>query len=180
MDVRASALKAAIFADLWGDVGLHLKFFISWNTAYWNRAVDIGCWVLGSAATRCVDGQGCNRADSVPELWSSRSISSRAFLNSFMLCPKLRAKSGNFFAPKRTRTMRRMINRSGPARFPIPNARIFITILNWLGLILYSPEPEHILFNAIACKSYRVLRIEVGASLEFIRYDPNAKHYSHP
>jgi hypothetical protein len=38
-----------------------------------------------------------------------------------------------------------MINRSGPPRFPIPNARIFITILNWLGHMLYSPEPEHIL-----------------------------------
>ena len=58
-------------------------------------------------------------------------MSSRALLNSFMLCPRLRAKSGNFFAPKRTRTMRSMIKRSGPPRFPIPNARIFITILNW-------------------------------------------------
>jgi hypothetical protein len=80
-------------------------------------------------------------------------MSSRAFLNSFMLCPRLRAKSGNFFAPKRTRTMRRMINRSGPpsvlspkylvfqgqdTRFPIPNASIFITILNWAGRMLYS------------------------------------------
>jgi hypothetical protein len=27
--------------------------------------------------------------------------------------------------------MRSMIKRSGPPRFPIPNARIFITILNW-------------------------------------------------
>ncbi len=65
-------------------------------------------------------------------------MSSRAFLNSFMLCPRLRAKSGNFFAPKRTRTMRRIINRSGPPRFPIPNASIFITILNWLSLMFYS------------------------------------------
>jgi hypothetical protein len=73
-------------------------------------------------------------------------MSSRAFLNSFMLCPRLRAKSGNFFAPKRTRTMRRMINRSGPPRFPIPNARIFITILNWSGPMLYSPEPADILY----------------------------------
>jgi hypothetical protein len=62
-------------------------------------------------------------------------MSSRAFLNSFMLCPKLRAKSGNFFAPKRTRTMRRIINRSGPPKFPIPNASIFITILNWSDLM---------------------------------------------
>ena len=84
--------------------------------------------------------------DSVPVLWSSRAMSSRAFLNSFMLCPRLRAKSGNFFAPKRTRTIRRMINRSGPPRFPIPNARIFITILNWLSPMLYSPEPAHIFY----------------------------------
>jgi hypothetical protein len=76
-------------------------------------------------------------------------MSSRAFLNSFMLCPRLRAKSGNFFAPKRTRTMRRMINRSGPPRFPIPNARIFITILNWSGPMLYSPRTgEYSLYNA--------------------------------
>ena len=42
--------------------------------------------------------------------------------------------------------MRRMINRSGPPRFPIPNARIFITILNWSGPMLYSPEPAHIVY----------------------------------
>jgi hypothetical protein len=76
-------------------------------------------------------------------------MSSRAFLNSFMLCPRLRAKSGNFFAPKRTRTMRRMINRSGPPRLPIPNARIFITILNWSGPMLYSPRTGgYSLYNA--------------------------------
>jgi len=71
-------------------------------------------------------------------------MSSRAFLNSFMLCPRLRAKSGNFFAPKRTRTMRRIINRSGPPRFPIPNASIFITILNWLNLMFYSSRSAYI------------------------------------
>jgi hypothetical protein len=76
-------------------------------------------------------------------LWSSRSMSSRAFLNSFMLCPRLRAKSGNFFAPNRTRTMRRMINRSGPPRFPIPNARIFIIIQYWSGPMIYSREPAN-------------------------------------
>jgi hypothetical protein len=65
-----------------------------------------------------------------------------------MLCPRLRAKSGSFFAPKRTRTMRRMINRSGPPRFPIPNARIFITVLNWLGPMLYSPDRRIFLYNA--------------------------------
>ena len=74
-------------------------------------------------------------------------MSSRAFLNSFMLCPRLRAKSGNFFAPKRTRTMRRIINRSGPPRFPIPNASIFITILNWLGLMFYSSGSAYICFK---------------------------------
>ncbi|MEA3205634.1 MAG: hypothetical protein QOG92_1313 [Verrucomicrobiota bacterium] len=74
-------------------------------------------------------------------------MSSRAFLNSFMLCPRLRAKSGNFFAPKRTRTMRRIINRSGPPRFPIPNASIFITILNWLGLMFYSSRSAYICFK---------------------------------
>src|ERR1700722_13461678 len=74
-------------------------------------------------------------------------MSSRAFLNSFMLCPRLRAKSGNFFAPKRTRTMRRIINRSGPPRFPIPNASIFITILNWSGLMLYSSQSAYIFFK---------------------------------
>ena len=73
-------------------------------------------------------------------------MSSRAFLNSFMLCPRLRAKSGSFFAPKRTRTMRRMINKSGPPRFPIPNARVFITMLNRSGPMLYSPEPVHIFY----------------------------------
>ena len=74
-------------------------------------------------------------------------MSSRALLNSFMLCPRLRAKSGNFFAPKRTRTMRRIINRSGPPRFPIPNASIFITILNWLGLMFYSSRSAYICFK---------------------------------
>ena len=74
-------------------------------------------------------------------------MSSRAFLNSFMLCPRLRAKSGNFFAPKRTRTMRRIINRSGPPRFPIPSASIFITILNWLGLMFYSSRSAYIYFK---------------------------------
>src|ERR1700676_3917110 len=74
-------------------------------------------------------------------------MSSRAFLNSFMLCPRLRAKSGNFFAPKRTRTMRRIINRSGPPRFPIPNASIFITILNWSGLMFYSSRSAYIFFK---------------------------------
>jgi hypothetical protein len=58
-----------------------------------------------------------------------------------MLCPRLRARSGNFFAPNRTSTMRRMINRSGPPRFPIPNARIFITILNSSEPTIYSREP---------------------------------------
>ena len=71
-------------------------------------------------------------------------MSSRALLNSFMLCPRLRAKSGNFFAPKRTRTMRRIINRSGPPRLPIPNASIFITILNWLSLMFYSSRSAYI------------------------------------
>ena len=74
-------------------------------------------------------------------------MSSRALLNAFMLCPRLRAKSGNFFAPKRTRTMRRIINRSGPPRFPIPNASIFITILNWLGLMFYSSRSAYICFK---------------------------------
>src|ERR1700693_2722733 len=85
--------------------------------------------------------------EDLPAAWSSRSMSSRAFLNSFMLCPRLRAKSGNFFAPKRTRTMRRIINRSGPPRFPIPNASIFITILNWLGLMFYSSRSAYICFK---------------------------------
>jgi hypothetical protein len=76
-------------------------------------------------------------------------MSSRAFLNSFMLCPRLRAKSGNFFAPKRTRTMRRMINKSGPPRFPIPNASIFITIFNWLVPCFYSPKRRIFFWNAI-------------------------------
>jgi hypothetical protein len=74
-------------------------------------------------------------------------MSSRAFLNSFMLCPRLRAKSGNFFAPKRTRTMRRMINRSGPPRFPIPNARIFITILNWSSPWFIPERRSNLVYN---------------------------------
>jgi hypothetical protein len=87
------------------------------------------------ASTCCVDCQVCGWEASDPVWWNSRSMSSRAFLNSFMLCPTLRAKSGNFFAPKRTRTMRRIINRSGPPRFPIPDASIFISNLNWSGLL---------------------------------------------
>jgi hypothetical protein len=81
-------------------------------------------------------------------------MSSRALLNSFMLCPRLRAKSGNFFAPKRTRTMRRIINRSGPPRFPIPNASIFITILNWLGFMFYSSRSAYICFKMLGSLLY--------------------------
>jgi hypothetical protein len=77
-------------------------------------------------------------------------MSSRAFRNSFMLCPRLRAKSGNFFAPKRTSTIRRIINRSGPPRFPIPNASVFITILNWLGLMFYSSRSTYIVLKCTA------------------------------
>ena len=43
--------------------------------------------------------------------------------------------------------MRRIINRSGPPRFPIPNASIFITILNWLGLMFYSSRSAYICFK---------------------------------
>jgi len=64
-------------------------------------------------------------------------MSSRAFLNSFMLCPRHRARSGNFFAPNRMSTIRRMINKSGPPRFPIPKAKIFIFILNWSSSIIF-------------------------------------------
>jgi hypothetical protein len=81
-------------------------------------------------------------------------MSSRALLNSFMLCPRLRAKSGNFFAPKRTRTMRRIINRSGPPRLPIPNASIFITILNRLGLMFYSSRLAYICFKMLLSLLY--------------------------
>jgi hypothetical protein len=85
-------------------------------------------------------------------------MSSRAFLNSFMLCPRLRAKSGNFFAPKRTRTMRRIINRSVPPRFPIPNASMFITILDWSGLMFYSSRSAYIVFNM-----HRIASLRSGA-----------------
>ena len=85
-------------------------------------------------------------------------MSSRALLNSFMLCPRLRAKSGNFFAPKRTRTMRRIINRSGPPRLPIPNASIFITILNWLGLMFYSSRSAYICFKMLGSLFYDLER----------------------
>jgi len=80
------------------------------------------CCALGTAAP----WDDRDRDGWVPASCRSRSRSSRAFLNSFMLCPMLRAKSGNFFAPKRTKTIKRTINRSGPARFPSPNARVFI------------------------------------------------------
>jgi hypothetical protein len=43
--------------------------------------------------------------------------------------------------------MRRIINRSGPPRFPIPNASIFITILNWSGLMFYSSRSAYIFFK---------------------------------
>jgi hypothetical protein len=75
-----------------------------------------------------------------------------------MLCPRLRAKSGNFFAPKRTRTMTRIINRSGPPRFPIPNASIFITILNWLGRSFYSSRSAYICFKMLGSLFYDLER----------------------
>src|ERR1700741_3372491 len=40
-------------------------------------------------------------------------------------------------APKSTSTMSRTIKKSGPATFPIPNARIFITVLKRLAHKLF-------------------------------------------
>jgi hypothetical protein len=34
-------------------------------------------------------------------------------------------------------TIRRMINKSGPPRFPIPKAKIFIFILNWSSSVIF-------------------------------------------
>jgi hypothetical protein len=67
-------------------------------------------------------------------LWSFRPMFWRAFLNSFMLSPKIRARSGNFFAPNKTSTIKGMSNRSSPPRFSIPNARIFINFYRPNGL----------------------------------------------
>ena len=77
-------------------------------------------------------------------------MSSRAFLNSFMLCPRLRARSGNFFAPNRMSTIRRMINKSGPPRFPIPKAKIFIFILNWSSSVIFQRTAKFFLVHRLA------------------------------
>ena len=43
--------------------------------------------------------------------------------------------------------MREVINKSGPPGFPIPNASIFTTIINWLGLAFYSSRSVYICFT---------------------------------
>jgi hypothetical protein len=43
--------------------------------------------------------------------------------------------------------MRRMTNRSGPPRFPLANARIFITLLNGLDPMIDSQNAANLLVN---------------------------------
>ena len=99
-----------------------------------NRSYPSGCEAFTGC---CVDWQGPGSKWLSPALRSSTSMSSRAFLNSFMLCPRLRARSGNFFAPNRMSTIRRMINKSGPPKFPIPKAKIFISKSVIIGVERY-------------------------------------------
>jgi len=57
--------------------------------------------------------------------------------------------------------MRRMISRSGPPRFPIPNARIFITILN-CRVPWFIPENRRILLYN---KPMLMISVEPGDEL---------------
>jgi hypothetical protein len=59
--------------------------------------------------------------------------------------------------------MRSMIKRSGPPRFPIPNARIFITILNWSSPWFIPERRSNLVYNK------RVLMNSLGLEDELFR-----------